>query len=75
MHTIGNFPRRTPTGDLQVALKIPQVDDFITKLCMHQAEAIQNHERKKLATMDKENPNTENIRGLNLAAVNVRAMI
>jgi hypothetical protein len=41
---IGNFPRRIPTGELHVTLKIPCVYDFITKLCRHQAEAVQDQE-------------------------------
>jgi hypothetical protein len=49
--TIGNFPRRTPVRELHVALKIPYVYDFITKLCRQQAEVIQNHV----------NPNVRNI--------------
>jgi hypothetical protein len=44
LRTIGNFPRRTPARDLHVALKIPYLYDFITKLCRQQAEVIQNHQ-------------------------------
>jgi hypothetical protein len=41
----------------------------MTKLFGQQAEVIQNHENAMFATLDKENRDTENIRGLNLAAV------
>jgi hypothetical protein len=51
LRTIGNFPRRTPVRDVHVAFKIPYVYYFITKLCRHQAEVIQNHQ----------NPNVSNI--------------
>jgi hypothetical protein len=44
LRTIGNFPRRTPVRDLQIAFKISYVYDYIIKLCMQQAEAIQNHD-------------------------------
>jgi hypothetical protein len=42
LHTTGHFPRRTPVRELHVALDIPYVYDFITKLCRQQAEVIQN---------------------------------
>jgi hypothetical protein len=40
----GNFPRRTPTRDMHVALKIPYMYDFITQ----QAEVTQNHENANI---------------------------
>jgi hypothetical protein len=40
----GNFPRPTPVRDLHMALKLPYIYDYITKLCRQQAEVIQNHE-------------------------------
>jgi hypothetical protein len=54
---------------MHVAFQIPYVYDYITKLCRQQAEVIQNHENEMFATLDKARPHTENIRGLNLAAV------
>jgi hypothetical protein len=42
LRTIGNFPRRTPVRDLQVAFEIPYVYDFITELCSNK-QVIQNH--------------------------------
>jgi hypothetical protein len=55
--------------DLHLTFKIPYVFEYITKLCMRQAEVILNHENPKYVQLDKENPGTGNIRGLNLAAV------
>jgi hypothetical protein len=51
LRTIGNFPRLTPVRELHVALKIPYVYDFITKLCRQKTEVIQNNV----------NPNVRNI--------------
>jgi hypothetical protein len=44
LRTIGNFARRTSVRDLHVIFHIPNVYDFITKLCRQQAEVIQNHD-------------------------------
>jgi hypothetical protein len=44
--SIGKFPRRAPIRDLHVALKIPYVCDFITKLCRQQTEVIQSHQNQ-----------------------------
>jgi hypothetical protein len=70
LRTIGNFPRHTPDRDLHKVLKLPHLYDYITKLCRQQAEVIQNHDNKKFATLDKARPETGNMRGINLAAVN-----
>jgi hypothetical protein len=43
-NSTGNFPRRTLIRDMHVALEIPNVYDYITKLCRQQAQVIQNHE-------------------------------
>jgi hypothetical protein len=67
LHTIGKLQRRTPVCDLHMAFQLPYVYDYITKTCRQQAEVIQNHEN--VAILDKAKPDTENIRGLNLAAV------
>jgi hypothetical protein len=45
---VSNFPRRTPVRDLHIALKIPSVYDYITKLCRQQAEVIQNHDNENV---------------------------
>jgi hypothetical protein len=42
--TIGNFPRQTPVRELHKSFNIPNIYDYITKLCRQQAEVIQNHE-------------------------------
>jgi hypothetical protein len=44
LRTIGNFPRRTSVRHLHVALLIPRVDDYITKLCRQETEVIQNRD-------------------------------
>jgi hypothetical protein len=44
LRTTGNFPRFTPVRDLNTALNLPYVCDYITKLCKRQAEVISNHE-------------------------------
>jgi hypothetical protein len=44
IRTTDHFPRRTPTRELHMALKITYVYDFATKLCMQQAKVVQNHE-------------------------------
>jgi hypothetical protein len=69
LRTTGNFPKHTRVRDLHMALKLLYVYDYITKLCRQQAEVIQNHENAMFTILDKTEPDTENIRGLNLAAV------
>jgi hypothetical protein len=48
---------------------MPYIYDYITELCRQQAEVIKIMIIKMFATLDKARPDTENIRGLNLAAV------
>jgi hypothetical protein len=43
VRAVGDFDRRTPVRDLNLAFRIPYVYDYITKLCRRQAEVIQNH--------------------------------
>jgi hypothetical protein len=70
LHTTGNLPRRTPVRDLPLAFKLPYVYDYITKLCRQQAEVIKNHENANVRNIGQGEPNTGNIRGLILTAVN-----
>jgi hypothetical protein len=51
LRTIGNLDKSTPYPELHVALIIPYLYDYITKLCRTQAEIILNHV----------NPNVHNI--------------
>jgi hypothetical protein len=44
LRTIGNFPRCTPVRDLHMAFKLPYLYDYVTKLCMRQADVIKNNE-------------------------------
>jgi hypothetical protein len=46
LRTIGKFPRCTPVRDMHTTFNLPYVYDYITKLCMKQAEAIQNNENE-----------------------------
>jgi hypothetical protein len=63
--TTGN-PKHTLVQDMHTAFHMPYVYDYKTKSC-RQAEVIQNHENVRYIGQAK--PDTENIRGLNLAAV------
>jgi hypothetical protein len=47
---------------------MPYIYDYIKESCKQQAEVIQNHENENVR-LEKAKPDTENIRGLNLAAV------
>jgi hypothetical protein len=51
------------------AFHIPYVYDYVTKSCRQQAEVIQNHENENVRYTGQGEADTENIRGLNLAAV------
>jgi hypothetical protein len=48
LHTIGNFPRRTPVRDMHKAFHMPYVYDYITKSCRQQAEVILNYENENV---------------------------
>jgi hypothetical protein len=48
LRTIGNFPKRTPVHDLQMAFK--------TKLCRQQEELIQNHENSNVRNIGQGEP-------------------
>jgi hypothetical protein len=51
LRSLGNLVRRTPVRDLQLALKIPYVYDYITKLCRRQAEVILNYENPNVCAI------------------------
>jgi hypothetical protein len=40
------IPRCTSVRDLRIAIKLPHVYDYTTKLCRQQAEVVQNHENE-----------------------------
>jgi hypothetical protein len=69
LRTIANFPRRTSVRDLHMAFELPYICDYVTKLCRQQADVTQIMKMQIFATLDKANPDTGNIRGLNLAVV------
>jgi hypothetical protein len=52
-----------------MAFQIPFVYDYTTNLCRQQAEVIQNDNENVRRILDKAKPVTEDMRGLNLAAV------
>jgi hypothetical protein len=56
---------------MHVAFQVPYVYNYIQKICRRQAKIIHNHEDENVCNMDKVKPHTENIRGLNFAAVSV----
>jgi hypothetical protein len=64
-----NFPRRRWVRNLHMAFKLPYIYDYITKLSRKQIEVIHIHENANVRNIGKTNPDTGNIRGLNLAAV------
>jgi hypothetical protein len=69
LRNIGNFPKRTTVRDMHKAFHMPYVYDYITKSCRHKQKSSKIMKIKMFATLDKAKPDTQNIRGLNLAAV------
>jgi hypothetical protein len=48
LRTIGIIPRRIPVRGVHMASKLPYIYDYITRLCMQQAEVMQNHENENV---------------------------
>jgi hypothetical protein len=48
LRTIGIIPRRIPVRGVHMASKFPYIYDYITILCMQQAEVKQNHENENV---------------------------
>jgi hypothetical protein len=48
LRTIGKFPRRTPVRELHTAFQLPNIYEYITKLCRQQAQVILNHENENV---------------------------
>jgi hypothetical protein len=46
--TTGNFLRRTPVHKMQTGFHLPYVHDYMTKLCMQEAEVILNHDNENI---------------------------
>jgi hypothetical protein len=44
LRTTGNSPRCTPVRDLHADFNLPYVYDYITELCLQQAEVMQDRE-------------------------------
>jgi hypothetical protein len=66
--TIGKFPGCTLVCKVHMAFQVPYTYDYATKLSRKQAELIQNHGSANV-NIRKVKPDTENIRGLSMAAV------
>jgi hypothetical protein len=54
LFNIGNLPKRIPTRDFHVSLKIPYLYDFVPKLCRQQATFILNHENVNVRNIGQE---------------------
>jgi hypothetical protein len=66
LRAIGKLDMCTSVRELHVAFKIPDVYDYITKLCRTQEETILNHVNPNVHGIGQEK---QGIGGLNLAAV------
>jgi hypothetical protein len=50
---IGRFPTRTQVRELHMAFQAQYIYDYTTKLCMQQAEVMQNHENENVRDIGK----------------------
>jgi hypothetical protein len=57
--TIGIFPRRTPTSDLHMSFRIPNVHDYKTNYAGNKQKSYKIMTIKMFAIFDKENPDIE----------------
>jgi hypothetical protein len=48
LRTTGIIPRRKPVRGVYMACKLPHIYDYITTLCMQQAEVMQNHKKENV---------------------------
>jgi hypothetical protein len=71
LRAAGNFQRCIPIRDLHTAFNVPHVYDYITKFCIQQAEDIQNHKNEHVRQYRTRRSQTENVRRLSLAVVNL----
>jgi hypothetical protein len=67
--TIGNFPRRTPVQELHKAFNIPYITIILQNYAGNKQKLYKIMKMQIYAILGKAKPNTENIRGLNLAVV------
>jgi hypothetical protein len=54
LSTTDTFPKCTRLRELHIALKVPYIYDFITKLCRQQAEVIQSHGNANVRDIGKD---------------------
>jgi hypothetical protein len=69
LRTTGKHPRRTLVHDVYMAFKLPYVHIRLYNKIMQATSRCHTKSWKILAIMDKAKPDTEDISGLNLAAV------
>jgi hypothetical protein len=70
LRTIGNFARRTPVRELHKAFNIPTSTIILQNYADNKHELYKIIKMQMSAILGKANPDTENIRGLNLAVAN-----
>jgi hypothetical protein len=71
LRTIGIVSRCTMVRDLLTVFNIPYVYDYATKFCSNKQKSQKFMRKQMFAVYDKAKPDTENIRGLNLAVVSL----
>jgi hypothetical protein len=69
--TIGNFPRRTSIRDMNEAVQILYVYDYITKSCRQQTEVIQNHENENVRYIGQDDAQLRKCKRLKLGGGHV----
>jgi hypothetical protein len=65
--TIGNIPKFSPVRDLHMASKLPYIYDYITNYASSKQKPYKVMKMQLFFTLDKANPDSGNIRGLNFA--------
>jgi hypothetical protein len=68
LHTIGNFPRHTLIVDMHVALQVPYIYNYITKLCRRQAEINHNNENENVHNIGKDKTTHRKYKGLKIGS-------
>jgi hypothetical protein len=60
LRTAGKFPRGTQVRQVRIAFQVPNIYDYITKLCRQQ-KPYKITKMQIIATWEKAKPDTENI--------------
>jgi hypothetical protein len=53
LRTAGKFPKCTPVRELHMALQVPYIYDYVTKLCRQQAGVLQSYESTNVRNIGK----------------------